>query len=226
MNTALVTGTSRGIGLAVAKDLSTDHDVLAAVRDPGRAPSIPRARIVQLDVADPQSIEQCAASVGAPIDVLVNNAAIADGPERRIWDVNVRGPILLVRALLAKLAPRARVVMVSSGMGELSRQDRALARRVVDPALTIDGIIALCDEAPGGYGASKAALNAATRLFARQLPGRLVNAVCPGWVRTDMGGRSAPRSIEQGAASVLWACRLPPDGPTGGFFRDGHPVEF
>jgi NAD(P)-dependent dehydrogenase (short-subunit alcohol dehydrogenase family) len=127
---------------------------------------------------------------------------------------------------MGKLAPRARVVMVSSGMGELSRQDRALTRRLTDPALTIDALLALCDEAPGGYGPSKAALNAATRLFARQLPGRLVNAVCPGWVRTDMGGRGAPRSVEQGAASVLWACRVPADGPTGGFFRDGRPIEW
>jgi NAD(P)-dependent dehydrogenase (short-subunit alcohol dehydrogenase family) len=66
-------------------------------------------------------------------------------------------------------------------------------------------------------------LNALTRLFARELPEASVNAVCPGSVRTDMGG---PRSVEQGAASVIWACRLPPDGPTGGVFRDGRPIEW
>jgi NAD(P)-dependent dehydrogenase (short-subunit alcohol dehydrogenase family) len=70
---------------------------------------------------------------------------------------------------------------------------------------------------------NKTALNAITRLLAVELEGEgiLVNSVCPGWVRTDMGGASASRSVEEGAASVLWAARLGPDGPTGGFFRDG-----
>jgi NAD(P)-dependent dehydrogenase (short-subunit alcohol dehydrogenase family) len=65
------------------------------------------------------------------------------------------------------------------------------------------------------------------RLFAQELRSRgvLVNAIDPGWVRTDMGGSSAPRSVEQGAASVLWGLRLPPDGPTGGVFLDGKAVE-
>jgi NAD(P)-dependent dehydrogenase (short-subunit alcohol dehydrogenase family) len=85
----------------------------------------------------------------------------------------------------------------------------------------------LAKEAPGGYGASKAALNAMARLFAKELSPRgiLVNAVSPGWARTDMGGKSAPRSLEQGAASVLWGVRLPPDGPTGGVFEDGRAME-
>jgi NAD(P)-dependent dehydrogenase (short-subunit alcohol dehydrogenase family) len=76
------------------------------------------------------------------------------------------------------------------------------------------------------YSVSKAALNAITRVLAGELQGTgiLVNSVCPGWVRTDMGGAIAPRSVEEGAASVMWAVRLPDDGPTGGFFRDGEPV--
>ena len=76
------------------------------------------------------------------------------------------------------------------------------------------------------YSVSKAALNAITRVLAGELRGTgvLVNSVCPGWVRTDMGGSIAPRSVEEGAASVMWAVRLPDDGPTGGFFRDGEPV--
>src|SRR5205085_12367794 len=85
----------------------------------------------------------------------------------------------------------------------------------------------LAQEAPDGYGASKAALNAIARLFAKELKPRgiLVNAVSPGWVRTDMGGHSAPRSVEQGAASVLWGVQLPPGGPTGGVFDDGKAME-
>ena len=84
----------------------------------------------------------------------------------------------------------------------------------------------MAEEAPDGYGASKAALNAMARLFAKDLKARgiLVNAISPGWVRTDMGGAGAPRSVEQGAASIQWGVRLPPDGPTGGVFQDGKAI--
>ena len=76
------------------------------------------------------------------------------------------------------------------------------------------------------YSVSKAALNAITRVLAAELRGEgiLVNSVSPGWVASDMGGASAPRTLEQGAESVLWAVRIPDDGPTGGFFEDGEPV--
>jgi NAD(P)-dependent dehydrogenase (short-subunit alcohol dehydrogenase family) len=225
MATALVTGAGRGIGLEVARELAREgYDVLATVRDPRRAPAIPRARVEELDVASPQSIETLArrlAQRGQRLDVLVNNAGVYRSPPRETWDVNVRGPLLLTRALAPLLAPGARVVMVSSGLGSLSGQPEPLVRRLRDPTLTIDDVARMAGEAPGGYGASKAALNALARLFAQELPEARVNSVDPGWVRTDMGGAGAPRSVEQGAASVLWAARLPPDGPTGGWFRDG-----
>ena len=114
--------------------------------------------------------------------------------------------------------------MVSSGLGSLSGQPESVARRLREPTLTVDDVLRLSEEAPDGYGASKAALNALARLFARELPEARVNSVDPGWVRTDMGGPGAPRSVKQGAASVLWAARVPPDGPTGGWFRDGKPI--
>jgi NAD(P)-dependent dehydrogenase (short-subunit alcohol dehydrogenase family) len=223
MPTAIVTGASRGIGLAVARELLRDHRVVAAVRKPGDV-ELRGARVEKLDVSDPDSIATFAARIEGPIDVLVNNAAISRGDPHVIWNTNLRGPALLTRALREKLAPGARVVMVSSGMGTLDSQPESLVRRLKDPALTVADLLRLADDAPGGYGPTKAALNALTRLLARELPTARVNSVCPGWVRTDMGGAGAPRSIDEGAASVLWACRLPPDGPTGGFFRDGHAI--
>jgi NAD(P)-dependent dehydrogenase (short-subunit alcohol dehydrogenase family) len=98
-----------------------------------------------------------------------------------------------------------------------------LAKRLSAPDLTLADLQRIAEEAPDGYGASKAALIAMARLFAGKLAPRsiLVNAISPGWVRTDMGGRNAPRSVQQGAGSILWGVRLPPGGPSGGVFEDG-----
>jgi len=233
---ALVTGTSTGIGFATALHLARHgHRVVATMRnlakagpleEAARAESLPLT-VRELDVTREDSIDRAVAATRdaeGPIDVLVNNAGVYTGPAREVWAVNVRGPLLLTRALAPKLAKGARVVMVTSGLGSLSGQLEPLARKLQEADLTVEDILVLCEQPPGGYGASKAALNALTRLFARELPSARVNAVCPGWVRTDMGGPGAPRSVAQGAASVLWGCRLPPDGPTGGVFRDGHAI--
>ncbi|MFL5394221.1 MAG: SDR family NAD(P)-dependent oxidoreductase [Myxococcales bacterium] len=226
MPTALVTGASRGIGREVALELSREgYTVLLGVRDPRSAPSLRGGRVKQIDVSSPDSIAKLAPRVPA-LDVLVNNAGVYHAPREQVWGVNVRGPLLLTRALAPRLESGARVVMVTSGLGSLGSQSDALSRRLRDRSLTLDDILALCDEMPGGYGASKATLNAMTRLFAEEFRPRgiLVNATDPGWVRTDMGGTGAPRPVAKGAASVLWACRLPPSGPTGGVFRDGEPI--
>jgi NAD(P)-dependent dehydrogenase (short-subunit alcohol dehydrogenase family) len=198
-----------------------------------------------LDVADRASIEAVAASLaaGPSIEVLVQNAGVYGqdedrGAARRTLTTNLVGPIRLTAALAPRLARGARVALVSSGMGELAslppswRQEveRAssdgellrLAERFVAvvEAEPVDGVATLA------YRMSKALLNRYARRLAVDLApqGVLVNAVCPGWVKTDMGGTGATRSIEEGAASILWATSLPPGGPTGGFFRDGKPI--
>jgi NAD(P)-dependent dehydrogenase (short-subunit alcohol dehydrogenase family) len=229
MGTALITGASRGIGREVALTLASEGwRVLSGVRNPKSAPPGTQSEIV--DMADLPSIAALAERFRAQnerLDALVNNAGVYGGPSHRIWAVNVLGPLRLTRALQPLLARDARVVMVTSGLGQLSAQPASLVKRLSNPKLSLSDLERLAEEAPGGYGGSKATLNALARLFAKELKpqGILVNAISPGWVRSDMGGPGAPRSVEQGAASVLWGVRLPPDGPTGGVFQDGHAIE-
>src|SRR5829696_3339417 len=216
---ALVSGANRGIGLEVARELARDgYRVLAGTRsldamgDAGGLDITP----VQLDVADADSVERIPgvlAEHGGELEVLVNNAGVyPPGKASRIdfdvveetWRINAVGAWRLAVAAIPAMGRGARIVNVSSGAGSLETMDAFM------PA----------------YNVSKAAMNAITRVLAADLRGEgiLVNSVCPGWVRTDMGGAGASRSVQEGAASVLWAARLNPDGPTGGFFRDGSPV--
>jgi NAD(P)-dependent dehydrogenase (short-subunit alcohol dehydrogenase family) len=210
---AVVTGGNRGIGLEVCRQLAArGFDVVMGSRDPerGRATGLD-VDVRQLDVADPASIaalrlERC--------DVLVNNAAIdydtwqrAGSADLRVveeaLEVNLLGAWRMTQALLPLLRRSAhgRIVNVSSGAGSIT---------------TMTG-------GPPAYSVSKAALNALTRLLAADLRPILVNAVCPGWVATDMGGPGG-RPVAEGAAGIVWAATLPDDGPTGGFFRDGRPI--
>jgi NAD(P)-dependent dehydrogenase (short-subunit alcohol dehydrogenase family) len=199
-----------------------------------------------LDLADAAStaafVERARAE-RLSIDALVHNAGVylerfGAAAARESMEVNALAPVRLTDGLAPLLARGARVVMVSSGMGELAGLPPDL-RRLVEEATDRAGLARLADaleaaarrgEHAGShtlaYRASKAALNAATRFLAAELAPRgvRVNAVCPGWVRTGMGGPGAPRSIEEGAAGIVWAATLPPDGPTGGFFRDGHAI--
>jgi NAD(P)-dependent dehydrogenase (short-subunit alcohol dehydrogenase family) len=218
---ALVTGANRGIGRSVAEGLAArGFRTLVTARNEAAAREAAAAMqgdvlARRLDVADAASIEDVAAGLDR-LDVLVNNAGVlydtwqrpsdADLEQvREALEVNLLGAWRTAQAMLPLMGPGGRIVNVSSGAGSLTGMG------------------------PGtpAYGVSKAALNAFTIKLAGELRSRgiLVNAVCPGWVATDMGGVGG-RPVEQGAASVLWAVDLPDDGPTGGFFRDGRPVSW
>jgi NAD(P)-dependent dehydrogenase (short-subunit alcohol dehydrogenase family) len=230
---AIVTGAYRGLGLETARRLAAlGYLVLLTARRESQGQSAARAlaaqglpvRFHRLDVTDESSIQALMETVRGlgRLDVLVNNAGIApdlgsDSPDtsvfrasldavRQAMETNALGPLRLCQVLIPLMKGRGRVVNVSSGMGQL------------------DDMNGCCP----GYRLSKVSLNALTRIFADELQGTgvKVNSVCPGWVRTDMGGEHAPLSVEQGAEGIVWAATLPPDGPTGGFFRDNRPIRW
>ena len=230
---ALITGANRGIGKEVARQLAERrYEVLLSARDGEWAAAAARELAestgasvtpLTLDVADRESVAAASEQVRSDpgrLDVLVNNAGIGSDfgvagvdPDfdaiQRALDTNFYGAYRLTVALLGLLRKSAhpRIVNVSSGMG---------------------GVAEMGGWSPG-YRVSKAALNAMTRILSTELKGDgfLVNSACPGFVNTDMGGpMGATKSIEDGAAGIVWLATLPDDGPTGGFFRDGQPVAF
>ena len=227
----------------------TARDRSQAEAAAGKLASAGRVQAAQLDVTDDASVrafaEQAPASFG-PLHALVNNAGISmKGFDvevvRGTLGVNFFGALRVTLALAPLLVDGGNVVMVSSGMGELNAYSSAIKARFLDEALGVEGLVALVGEfeaavATGrhesagwpssAYRVSKAALNALTRILARQSARVHVNAVCPGWVKTDMGGAGASRTVEQGARGIVWAASLDAGGPHGGFFRDGKPISW
>jgi len=218
---ALVTGSNKGIGYEVAAQLAAKNfHVFVGARNEkaGREAAIKignDAAFLKIDVADEKSIQAAAAEFAKSaghLDVLVHNAGILLQNDESILKItpaifettlrtNTLGPLLVAQAfksLLQKsLAPR--IVNVSSGSGQLT-----------------DG----ADGWAPAYSISKTALNGVTVQLAAALPDFAVNSVCPGWVRTDMGGSSATRSVEQGAAGIVWLAADAPQNLTGKFLRD------
>lgn len=221
--TILVTGANKGIGLEVVRQLaSLRHQVLLAARDEQKGKEAVRqlkaegldAYFLLLDVSDEMTISQAVQQVKkqfGKIDVLINNAAVLLREDQSLSEgtaevfhktmrTNVFGPVQLVRHFLPLIPSGGRIINTSSGGGSMT-----------DPV--------------GGwspvYCVSKSSLNAITRHLASELSSRniAVNAYCPGWVKTDMGGKSAPRTVEQGADTAVWLATAEIN-ETGKFFRD------
>lgn len=232
---AIVTGASRGLGLGASEALAQrGFKVVMAMRNPDKVQKQINALKVKdldvvpmkLDVSQEKSIidfvEQIRKEYGF-VDVLVNNAGIMIDSEdggsssllktkastiQKTFTTNTLGPFLLTQKIfpMMKQEGYGRIVNVSSGMSQLSESQAAYA----------------------AYRISKTALNMVTNIFATEAQGSdiCVNSVSPGWVRTDMGGPNADRSVEQGIKGIVWAATLPKGGPNGGFFRDGEPLSW
>jgi NAD(P)-dependent dehydrogenase (short-subunit alcohol dehydrogenase family) len=212
--TALITGANRGIGQQLATVLAKDGwDVLVGARDKQKGDAAAarlrkltggRLKGVEIDVTSDASVATAAQKLrdGAiKIDALVNNAGVYR--DSRILETNFFGPLRVTLALLPLMRDGGSITNVTSGLA--SNVDAATRKFLGDRALTREALLEFMRRQRDDYSLSKAALNALTKLFAVELASRQirVNATDPGWVRSDMGGRGAPRSIEQGAAAVL-----------------------
>ena len=223
---ALISGGNRGIGREIARQLAgQSYRVVIGSRELAKGEEAAHelgqnVTAVQLDVTDEDSIIAAVASVERDLerlDVLVNNAGIVGGgwssnavdadldEVRRTLETNLFGAWRLIEAALPLMRKNGygRIVNISSGMGQLSDMGGH------SPA----------------YRLSKTGLNVLTRMLTAELGEEniLVNSVCPGWVRTDMGTQSARVSVEEGADTPVWLATLPDDGPRGGFFRNREP---
>lgn len=231
---AIVTGANRGIGFETCRQLGRlGYRVILTSREAAKgraaAEALHRegAEVIHhpLDVTkagDIARLRRFVLTKFGRVHVLINNAGVLLDEERSVLDVkletlrttmetNVYGALQLCQAFVPVMRERnyGRVVNVSSGMGQLAAFDE----------------YSMSDDSPA-YRMSKAALNALTRMVAAAAAETnvLVNSVCPGWVRTDMGGPTAPRSVTEGADTIVWLATLPDRGPTGGFFRDRRPI--
>ncbi|MCP4700390.1 MAG: SDR family oxidoreductase [Gammaproteobacteria bacterium] len=227
---ALVTGANRGLGQETARQLAQrDISVIMSARDPEKGEAAVRVLKQQgldvlfqvLDVTNADHlarVEEFILKRFGRLDILVNNAGVFPGNSadsvfdadidslRAGMETNLYGPLRLCQTFIPLMQKHqyGRVVNVSSGMGQLSDMNGGSP----------------------GYRCSKTALNAITRIFADELKDSniLVNSLCPGWVRTDMGGSEADLSVEEGADTIVWLAALPDDGPRGGFFRNREPI--
>jgi NAD(P)-dependent dehydrogenase (short-subunit alcohol dehydrogenase family) len=227
---AVVTGANKGIGFEIARQLARKGlRVVLTSRDEAKGLRAQTALAKegldvlyhQLDVTRRNSVSALGRYLGkqgSSAAVLVNNAGIMGGSHstsvldedekefHTTLETNFFGALRVCQAVVPLMQQHGygRVVNLSSGLGQLDEMG--------------DGNAA--------YRVSKTALNALTRMVAKATEGQniLVNSMCPGWVRTDMGGANASRSVEKGAETAIWLALLPDGGPSGGFFRDKKPI--
>ena len=234
---ALITGANKGIGFEISRQLADRNTkILVGARDEGKGMDARNklrgdgcdAHFVNIDVNNPSSIKSSIQHIDTQfkrLDILVNNAGILIDPQTNYLELdldtlnqtlvtNTFGPMLLGQASvpLMKRNNFGRIVNMSSTLGSLTD--------MANPNSDYAGVLA------PAYRLSKTLLNGITILLANEVRGTniLVNATCPGWVRTDMGGNEAPLSPAQGAETPVWLATLPDNGPTGGFFREKQPV--
>lgn len=233
MTTILITGGNKGLGFETARQLiAAGHTMYLGSRDAElgrRAAEQLGARMIQLDVTDDASVEAAAKTITADggLDVLINNAGIeerADGNAligaaavtadimRRTFETNVFGTVRVLHAFLPLLQRSAAPVVVnlSSGLGSLARLTTADT-----PTYAYLGV---------AYPASKTAVNAITVQFAKTFPKMRINAVEPGFTKTDLNGNTGIQTVEQGAEIVVRMAQVGPDGPTGGYFDTNGPL--
>lgn len=222
---AVVTGANRGMGKAVSEKLSSlNYHVIMIGRhekEINEAAHSLSAEAFVADVENEKDILELTNHITTKyghLDVLINNAGVyiqenniftgKDSDMKKTFEINTMGPYRLMKGLIPLMQKNGygRVVNVSSGLG------------------SFEGFSVTCP----AYSVSKVALNMLTKLFSSSVDGKKVkvNSICPGWVKTDMGGPNASRSIEEGISGMIWAATLPEDGPNGGFFRDGKPIEW
>ena len=221
-STVLVTGGNRGIGLEIVRGYAqAGFKVLLGCRDEEAGEEIKKdivgkdIQIIEINLSNEAAAKENimrAQAIYGGVDVLVNNAGVLHEEDwqdvssdslKEAMQVHVNGPLTLIQQILPGMRERGygRIVNVSSGWGAFS-----------------EGM-----EGPLAYAVSKAALNALTKHLAAQVAGEKnikINAMCPGWVHTRMGGRDAPRTPQQGAETAVWLGQLGEDGPSGQFFRD------
>jgi NAD(P)-dependent dehydrogenase (short-subunit alcohol dehydrogenase family) len=224
---ALVTGANRGIGAEVAAGLADlGATVYAGTRDVEAVDPSGGLVPVHLDVTDDAGVEAAVDRIddeAGRLDVLVNNAGIASGHRGTLLDepveeidevlaVNLRGPIVLTKRTLPLLLDRdgSRVVNASSGMGALGE---GMSGGVPSYRISKAGLNAFSVYLHGEFGSSDG-------------PGLIANSVCPGWVRTRLGGSGARRSVEEGADTPIWLSRFAPGAPGGHFWRDRAVIDW